>query len=328
MSRLAEAGQNFWQVLSIGPTGFGDSPYQSLSSFAGNPLLISLSDLAKRGWLTDAELQDCPHFPSVTVDFGSVAQWRNAMLTLAYKRFIADNGLDNPNFRKFEQNNSDWLYDFALYKVLKEAYGQGPWFDWPKAFAFRNEEQLKKFRNRRQVDLYEQVFRRWQFAEQWRQVKTLANAFGIYLIGDVPIYVAHDSCDVWVHHQAGLFDLDENGKLLSVAGAPADYYSSTGQRWGNPLYWWDRHRETGYRWWKQRLSTSLRLFDLVRIDHFRGLYNYWKIPGDEPIASKGQWHVGPRDDFLKALGRQITSRLIAEDLGDEMTPVRKWKNKW
>jgi 4-alpha-glucanotransferase len=315
--KLYAAGQTYWQILPIGPTGFADSPYQCLSSFAGNTNLISLNDLLTSGWLTQGDLADKPPFDVAWVDYGSVIPWHDAMLDLAH-----DNFLDQANpayiaeFQGWCKQNAGWLDDFSLFISLKAAYGGKPWVEWSRGDAFRDPVALATARLKLADRIESHRFRQWLFFRQWTALKRYVNDQHIRIIGDIPIFIGHDSCDVWSNRD--LFELDENGYPNAIAGVPPDSFSATGQRWGNPLYMWDRHRATNYAWWIKRIDAALTLVDVIRIDHFRGFDRYWSIPANEPTAERGTWNVGPGRAFFDALGPTRIARIIAEDLGDDL----------
>jgi 4-alpha-glucanotransferase len=313
---LEAAGQSVWQILPLGPTSYGDSPYQCLSAFAGNPLLISLDRLVEDGWLTPDDLADVPAFSPFLVDFGPVINYHNRILGLAHERFeTRATPEQRQEYSTWAAENAYWLDDFALFTALKNSYGGRPWVEWPQGEALRQPEALESARKRLSREIEEQCFRQWVFFRQWAALKTYVNAKGIRLVGDIPIFVAHDSADVWANRD--FFTLDEAGQPVFIAGVPPDYFSPTGQRWGNPLYHWDRLAEDGYRWWIERIRATLAVVDIVRIDHFRGFEAYWEIPASEPTAVKGRWVPGPGFEFFdvvqKALGDKLP--IIAEDLG-------------
>jgi 4-alpha-glucanotransferase len=311
---LAAAGQSIWQVLPLGPTSYGDSPYQCLSAFAGNPLLISLDKLVETGWLTKADVADVPPFPTSTVDFGGVIQYHHHLLGLAYQRFHEDSKAQKADFEAWCQQNAAWLDDFALFIALKNHCGGCPWVEWPEGEALRDPRALEAARAQHAQPINEQKFRQWVFFRQWMELKTYANGKGIRLIGDIPIFVAHDSSDVWANRH--LFYLDEMGRPTVIAGVPPDYFSPTGQRWGNPLYNWEAMGEDEYRWWIWRIKATLEQVDTVRIDHFRGFEAYWEVPATEPTAVKGRWVPGPGFVFFNAVHEALGSLpIIAEDLG-------------
>lgn len=309
---LAGAKQQLWQVLPLGPTGYGDSPYQCFSAFAGNPLLIDLVDLTARGYLDRADLA-VPPFPRHHVDFGPVIEWKQRVLKQAFARF---RGQPVPAaFTTFVAAEAAWLHDFALFMALKEEHAGRPWPEWAPDLRDRAPEALAAARARLAESIHQHQFWQWLFFEQWLAVKAYANDRRIRVIGDIPIYVAMDSADAWSRRH--LFHFDDVGRPTVVAGVPPDYFSPTGQLWGNPLYNWPRMAEDGYAWWIERLRANLRLSDYVRIDHFRGFYNYWQVPGDAETAIEGRWVDGPRqalfDAVIAALG---DLPLLAEDLGE------------
>ncbi|BCM94167.1 4-alpha-glucanotransferase [Abditibacteriota bacterium] len=330
VDNLSAAGQSYWQVLPIGPTGFADSPYQCLSSFAGNPNLIALDQL--QSWIPPHALDDTPPFRHRRVEYETVIPWHDEMLSLVYEGFVIQGGRQDKDFLAFCQENAYWLDDFALFTAIKESHQQRPWVQWPKGEAFRSITDIEAAQDKHRARIEEHKFRQWIFFTQWNALREYARERGISLIGDIPIYAAHDSSDVWVNRP--LFDLDENGYPRAVAGVPPDYFSPTGQLWGNPLYLWDQHKKKGYDWWIKRFRATLALFDVVRVDHFRAFYDYWQIPGSAETAMDGTWRDGPRDAFfdvlgaalLEAPGRALNQVLIAEDLGDKMTQVRAWKD--
>lgn len=312
---LVANGQSVWQVLPLGPTGYGDSPYQALSAFAGNPNLISLDRLAAEGWLTADDLADAPDFPADRVDYGWVGHYRAGKLALAYQRFASQATAEQQAaFQDWCAHNAHWLEDFALFIALKEAHGGGPWVDWPAGEALREESALRAARQQHAEAIAKHCFLQWVFHRQWSDLKNYANQQGVRLFGDLPIFVAHDSADVWANRSD--YYLGERGHPTVIAGVPPDYFSETGQRWGNPLYRWDVMRARGYAWWIERLRATLRQVDYVRIDHFRGFEAYWEIPAEEETAVNGRWVPGPGADFFHALqGALGELPIIAEDLG-------------
>jgi len=325
---LKESDQTYWQILPLGPTGFADSPYQCLSSFAGNTNLISLARLAENTLLTEAELLDHPPFRNQRIDYGAVIDWHDEMLTRAFERFVMVNGEEYEDYKAFCSANAYWLDDFALFMALKENFGGRAWIDWPRPYALSERPALDSARREHARRIREHKFRQWVFFGQWADLKRAASTAELQIIGDVPIYVALDSCDVWVNRN--LFELDENGRPTSVAGVPPDYFAATGQLWGNPLYRWDEHKKTGYSWWIRRIQHMRTLVDKIRIDHFRAFFNYWKVPATENTAINGKWIDGPRNDFVDAirdaLGENtMQETIIAEDLGDQMKPVIDWR---
>jgi 4-alpha-glucanotransferase len=313
---LVSAGQTYWQVLPLSPTGYGDSPYQGLSAFAGNPMLISPQKLVELGHLSEADLADLPYFPDDRVDFGPVIYHKTRLLNRAFARFKANAPADQrKTFARFCEEQAAWLDDFALFMALKEAHDLRPWHEWEVGAATRQPEALARWRESLAGEIENQKYRQWQFFEQWLALKTYANKEGIHIIGDIPIFVALDSTDVWAN--TGLFHFDENLQPTVVSGVPPDYFSETGQLWGHPLYRWKVMAENSYSWWIDRFRMALTQADVARIDHFRGFYNYWEVPAGEKTAVKGRWLYGPGADLFhdvtEALGEVA---IIAEDLGD------------
>lgn len=316
---LAKAGCKLWQVLPLGPTGYGDSPYQCFSAFAGNPYLVSAALLMDQGLLKRKDLADRPAFPVEKVDFGPVIEWKLLLLNRAYARFKND---ANPklfvDFQKFCKEEESWLNDFSLFMALKEAHGGSSWDQWSKEYRLRDEQSLALFSKENREVIEQHKFRQFIFFSQWNAVHAYANSKGIKIIGDAPIFVSFDSADAWSHPE--LFYLDEDRKPTVVAGVPPDYFSPTGQLWGNPLYKWDVHKATGYKWWIERLAATFKTVDIVRLDHFRGFAGYWEIPAGKPTAEIGKWKKGPGMPLFKALEKAFPDLpIIAEDLG-EITP--------
>lgn len=315
---LDQTRQTLWQVLPLGPTGYGDSPYQSFSSFAGNPYLISLEEMVQQGLLDQATLAAAPNFPANRVDFGGIYHWKLPVLRQAAAEFERRATPDHKvEFAQFCRDQADWLDDFALFMALKDAHG-GAWNQWPLALRSRQAATLKAAVQEHAAALHAHKFNQWLFYRQWLRLKGYANAKGIQIVGDIPIFVAMDSADAWANPDE--FFLDPEFQPTVVAGVPPDYFSATGQLWGNPLYRWDIMRNNNYRWWLRRIRLALRLYDIVRIDHFRGFAGYWEIPAGEKTAVKGQWVTGPGADFFNVVQRELGELpIIAEDLG-EITP--------
>ena len=312
---LAAAGQGLWQMLPLGPTGYGESPYQCTSAFAGNPLLISPELLSDAGWIAPEDL-DAPAFSSDQVDFQAVIPWKRALIARAAHGFQEHaSAADREDYARFRHAHADWLEDFALYHALKDHHGHRPWTEWRADLARRDPDALARWSKVHARELDAQRLIQYFFFTQWSGLRTYANSRGVRLIGDVPIFVAHDSSEVWTHRE--WFQLDEAGHPTVIAGVPPDYFSATGQRWGNPLYDWPKVAADGYGFWVQRLRRVLELVDLVRIDHFRGFAGYWEIPAHEETAVNGRWMPGPGmalfDALRAALGEGLP--LIAEDLG-------------
>jgi 4-alpha-glucanotransferase len=311
------AGMRIWQVLPLNPPGYGASPYGCLSSFAGNPMLIAPERLLRDGLLDADDVADVPRFDDDRVEFHLVEPYKMSLLRTAWRRFEehASDELRDA-FRAFvdADEQHEWLRDYALYMTLKERAGGLPWWEWDARFIARDAKALARVKREHADDLRFWEFVQFLFFRQWKSVCDAAHARGIRIMGDVPIYLARDSADVWSHPE--LFQLDERGEPIVVAGVPPDYFSATGQRWGNPLYRWDVMRETGYRWWIARVRTNLRLADLIRLDHFRGFSAYWEIPAEEPTAVHGRWMPGPGNALFDALSEALGELpLVAEDLG-------------
>lgn len=312
---LEMSGQRLWQILPLGPTGYGNSPYAARSAMAGNPLLISLDVLAKEGLLAVDDLVRGQGLPSDYIDYESVAAFKLPLLQEAYRHFKGDAGQkERVEFDFFCRSHSFWLDDYALFMALRDAHDGVEWLRWDRKVAMRRPEVLDRWRDHLADQIRFHQFVQFQFFRQWGVLKRYANERGIRIIGDIPIFVALDSADVWSRPE--LFHLDEQGHPTIVAGVPPDYFSSTGQRWGNPLYRWDRMARDGYRWWVERFRIAFTQVDLVRIDHFRGFQAYWEVPAQYETAEHGRWVDGPGEAFFLALEKAL-GRLpvIAEDLG-------------
>ncbi len=309
---LERAGQSFWQILPLGPTGYGDSPYQSFSTFAGNPYYIDLEELIKKGWLTKEECDACD-FGSDDgyVDYEKIYLSRFRILKIAYER---SNIKEDKEFGKFKEDNAAWLEDYALYMAVKNSFHGISWIEWEEDIRLRKPEAMKAYKEKFADEIEFYQFQQFVFAVQWLALKAYANKKKISIIGDIPIYVAFDSADTWANPE--LFQLDESCTPTGVAGCPPDSFSATGQLWGNPLYKWEYHKETGYEWWMQRISYCYRLYDVVRIDHFRGFDEYYFIPYGDTTAEFGHWEKGPGYDIFKVMKEKIGKKpVIAEDLG-------------
>jgi 4-alpha-glucanotransferase len=312
---LAGAGQSLWQVLPLGPTGYGDSPYQCFSAFAGNPLLIDLLELAQDGLLEKRELDAAPVFSEDRVEFEPLIAFKGVLLAKAFSSFEARaSASERERFEAFCAAEVLWLEDFSLFMALKEANSGRPWIDWERSLAQREEHSLKHFRKEERGAIAAQKFRQYLFFKQWADLRRYSHSHGVRLMGDVPIFVAHDSADVWSHPE--FFRLRADGTPAFVAGVPRDYFSATGQLWGNPLYRWEALEQAGFSWWVDRLRAILALVDLVRLDHFRGFEANWEIPGGDETAERGQWVKGPGAKLLKALKASLGGLpLVAENLG-------------
>ncbi len=310
----AAAGQSWWQILPLGPPD-GSSPYSCLSAFAGNPLLISPQLLLELGWLSAEDLDSVPDFPTDQVDFDRVTPWKLDLLRRSWARF--QERADDParqRLQDFHQQAWSWLDDWSLFAALRQRHDRRGWWDWPQALKQREKSALDDARREEADEIHFHCYVQWLFFEQWQRVKTEANRRGIGILGDVPIYVSWNSAEVWAHPH--LFKLDDQGHPLAVAGCPPDDYTEDGQRWGNPLYRWDRMAEDGYRWWIARMSAALALCDRLRLDHFRGFAGYWSVPAEDDTAAGGHWIDGPGLALFDALREALGDLpLIAEDLG-------------
>ncbi len=312
---LVSAGQRLWQILPLGGIGPGNSPYMSSSAFAGNVLLIDLQALQQAGWLDDSALVPAQGFADARLHFDVVVPWRMERLQRAAAGFAAGaTAADRKDFHDFCAQHASWLGDYALFMALADAHGWGLWCDWSPALARRDSDALAQARARHARAITFWQFCQWCFFRQWGRLREYARGRGIRIVGDTPIFVAYQSADVWVRPE--LFELDHDGRPQVVAGVPPDYFSATGQRWGNPLYRWDAHREEGYAWWTERVRRTFELVDIVRIDHFRGFADYWEIPAGEPTAVVGRWMPGPGAALFQAIEAALGALpIIAEDLG-------------
>jgi len=334
---LASSGCKLWQVLPLGPTGYGDSPYQCFSAFAGNPYLISFDGLIEDGLLTQSDFADMPDFNASRVDFGLLIPWKLDLLLKAFSHFSAAlNGAENvvaasliTEFKTFCVNNASWLDDYALFMSIKEANGGGAWNEWSEDLRKRKKAAMDKARKEHAESLPRYSFYQFIFFRQWNKLRAYANEREIKIIGDIPIFIAYDSADAWSNQK--LFFLGEDSQPTVVAGVPPDYFSATGQLWGNPLYRWNVHKKTGYEWWLERFRSVLSLVDIVRVDHFRGFAGYWEVPFGQPTAEYGRWVKGPGSDFFNAMNEGLLEGsaselpIIAEDLGvitDDVVELR------
>ena len=315
---LADSGCKLWQILPLGPTGYGDSPYQCFSAFAGNPYLINPDFLLRDDLLHPHDLVEIPDFPDDKVDFGHIIPWKLNLLERAFIRFKSAPRPVRQEYERFCAENVSWLPDYSLFMALKEANGGGAWGGWPELIRKRDTDSLAEA-SKRYADAVERfTFYQFIFYRQWAAVREHAHQRGIQIIGDIPIFVAYDSADVWAN--PGLFYLDDTGQPTVVAGVPPDYFSRTGQLWGNPLYRWDVLKAREYDWWIARFRAALKQVDIVRLDHFRGFAGYWEIPAGSTTAETGRWVSGPGEDFLSAIKSALGELpIIAEDLG-EITP--------
>ncbi|MBP5623430.1 MAG: 4-alpha-glucanotransferase [Lachnospiraceae bacterium] len=316
---LSDAKQKYWQILPLGPTGYGDSPYQSFSTFAGNPYFIDLDELVKDGLLTEDE---CARYDASGddeyIDYERVYFNRFDLLRIAYER---SNIRNNNLFCEFIHDNAYWLDDYALFMAVKREFGGKAWIEWDKDIRVRTPEALERYKRELwdEIDFFK--FQQYYFSKQWKALKHYANDKGIEIVGDIPIYVAFDSSDAWSHPE--LFELDNENIPIKVAGCPPDPFAITGQLWGNPLYEWEYHKNTGYDWWVKRIGYCFDLYDVVRIDHFRGFDEYYAIPYGDPTAENGEWKKGPGYDFFATINEKLgAKKIIAEDLGFLTDSVR------
>jgi 4-alpha-glucanotransferase len=311
---LEQAGHRLWQVLPLNPTGYGDSPFQCFSSVAGNPLLISLDRLAEDGILSAGDVANPPEFPVDHVDYGGAFAFKSPRLSKAAQKFLSSTSNERQEFEDFCEINTAWLDDFALFIACKNAHGGVAWPRWEQAIARREVRAVQEWTERLAEEIAAIKFRQFEFFRQWQALREYAHAHGIQVIGDIPIYVAHDSADVWANRE--FFYLDAQGNPTKVAGVPPDYFSATGQLWGNPIYNWERLKAAGYRWWSERFRAALRLYDIVRIDHFRGFEAYWEVPGGDRTAENGRWIKGPGAELFAVMRSEVGELpIIAENLG-------------
>lgn len=326
---LTSTGCTLWQILPLGPTGYGDSPYQCFSAFAGNPYLISFDALLEDGLLTEDDFVSMPEFNAYRVDFGLLIPWKLGILQNAFSRFSSAPEGFQKEFERFCKDNAGWLDDYALFMSIKEVNGGGAWSGWDESLRKRKKAALDQARAEQAETIQRHSFYQFLFFRQWHKLRSYAHEHGLTIIGDIPIFIAYDSADAWANPK--LFFLDDESLPTVVAGVPPDYFSATGQLWGNPLYKWSAHKKTGYEWWIERFRSVLGLVDIVRLDHFRGFAGYYEIPYGAPTAETGQWVMGPGKDFFEmiypALSRKKgeTLPIIAEDLGvitDDVVDLR------
>ncbi|MGE5632264.1 MAG: 4-alpha-glucanotransferase [Caulobacteraceae bacterium] len=309
---LKTAGQSYWQILPLGPTGYGDSPYQSFSTFAGNPYFIDLETLINEGYLTREECEAYDFGQNDRyIDYEKIYLSKFKILRTAFER---SNISESKEFQQFIKDNAYWLEDYALYMAVKNHFSGRSWSQWDDDIRMRERAAMKRFKDMYADEIAFYQFQQFMFIQQWSKLKDFTNKCGIRIIGDIPIYVAFDSADAWANPE--LFQFDENMNPIAVAGCPPDAFSPTGQLWGNPLYDWEYHRKTSYAWWIRRIAYCFKLYDVVRVDHFRGFDEYYSIPYGSITAEKGSWQKGPGYDIFKELNRQLGKLdIIAEDLG-------------
>lgn len=312
---LAAAGQRYWQILPLGPVDSGGSPYNGLSALAGNPLLISTEFLQEEGLIDARDLEAPASLSHTRVDYPGVLRWKNHLLALSHERFRAGASAHLASgFAAFRERNHFWLGDYTLFRALRDQQRERAWTEWPADIRDRRPEALERWRTALDREVERYAFQQFLFDREWHQLRQYANARGVGIIGDIPIFVAHDSADVWSNPE--IFELEPSGLPTVVAGVPPDYFSATGQRWGNPLYRWDVLRARDFDWWVARFRRTLMMVDVGRIDHFRGFESYWEIPAEAPTAVEGRWVPGPGAEFFHEIERQLGPLpLIAEDLG-------------
>jgi 4-alpha-glucanotransferase len=309
---LFRSGQKVWQILPLNPVGYGESPYQAYSAFAGNPMLISIDKLLEDGLLTLEDVGEVPKFSKKRVDFVAVKTYKSKVLKIAYKNFI--NKSKPKDYEDFIYKSNFWLESYALFMALKDEYEQMPWNHWKPELAIREDETIMKYRQVLKEAIDYEKFIQYCFYTQWQGLKDYANQKGISIIGDLPLFVSYDSSDAWSNPH--LFKLDKMGKPVTVAGVPPDYFSEKGQLWGNPHYRWNEMKKDGYAWWKERIRWNLQQVDILRLDHFRGFEAYWEVSGDAKDARKGKWTKGPGADFFEQMLKDFyTLPIIVEDLG-------------
>ena len=324
---LHNAGQTLWQVFPLGPTGYGDSPYQCFSAFAGNPLLVSPDLLIEDGLLTEDDVSDKGTFNPVSIDYGAIINWKKDVLRKAYTNFKENKSKFKSDFNNFCENNTDWLDDYALFMACKDYHDGKVWAEWDREIAFREGDAVAKWTEKLSDDVEYYKFVQFIFNKQWKAVEKYAHSHGIKIIGDLPIFIAYDSSDLWANRSQ--FTVNDEGKLDTVAGVPPDYFSETGQLWGNPLYKWDVMEKDNFEWWTKRFSKLFELVDIVRIDHFRGFEAYYSIPGDAETAMTGEWIKAPGEKLFKIIREKLGELpIIAEDLGIITKEVEELRDKF
>src|SRR5438067_4184816 len=324
---LVASGQSLWQILPLGPTGYGDSPYACYSAFGGNTLLISPEKLLEQGLITELELADIPTTPSPRLDFGAAHKTKGALLAKAFANYQHTTGMEfRSDFKTFAEQNASWLDDYAMFRALKDAHDGKPWHEWETSMAKRTRGALKRVLAELHDQIDAQKSYQVRFFRQWLDLKTYCNRRGVKMVGDVPIFVAHDSADVWTNPDQ--FKLNPDGSPVVVAGVPPDYFSQTGQYWGNPIFNWDRMLADGFKWWIERVRATLRLVDIARIDHFRGFAACWEIPGGDQTAERGRWVEAPGRELFTAIREALGELpIIAEDLGVITPDVEKLRDE-
>lgn len=322
---LEKAGQKLWQVFPLGPTGYGDSPYQCFSAFAGNPNLVNPDKLREDDLLSDDDLNNIPKHNPVQIDYGQIIDYKKGLLKKAFINFKANIKKFEDDYNNFCKDNEDWLNDFALFMAAKEAHGGIVWKDWDKGLVLRVPKALDEWSIKLADEIYYQKFVQFEFFFQWKAVKEYANSKGIKIIGDMPIFIAYDSADLWANKE--LFTVNKEGTLETVAGVPPDYFSETGQLWGNPLYRWKEMEKDDFLWMRNRFSNLLKMVDIIRIDHFRGFEAFWEIPGNAETAINGRWVKAPGHKLFNSIKKHLGDvAILAEDLGVITTEVEKLRD--
>lgn len=322
---LKKTHQKLWQILPLNPPASGGSPYNCFSAFAGNALLINIDKLIEDGLLKVGEVTNVPNFTKTKVEFSKVIEFKNELFLKAFNRF--DKSAEGDNYAQFQKENEYWLPNFCLYMSLKEHFNNGAWNRWDTDIAFREKQAIEKYQNKLIDETRYQEFLQYIFSKQWSELKSYANHNGIKIIGDLPIFVAHDSSDVWVHPE--LFDLDDEGNSRKVAGVPPDYFSKTGQLWGNPHFNWKRMQEDNFLWWRKRFERLVEQVDITRIDHFRGFEAYWEVDASEKTAERGKWVKVPGYELFSIIKHYLKDLpFIVEDLGFITPEVNKMKKKF
>ena len=324
---LETSGQKLWQVFPLGPTGYGDSPYQCFSAFAGNPNLVSPEKLVEGDLLSLDEIEIYPQDNPHKIDYGHVIHYKKLILKKAYRNFKNNQTRFLEAFNLFCKENKEWLNDFSFFMAAKDFHNGELWTKWDKGLVVRDKDAMEKWKGKLADDISFHKFVQFQFFAQWKKLKEYANSKGIKIIGDIPIFVAYDSSDVWANNK--IFTLDKEGNLEFVAGVPPDYFSETGQLWGNPLFIWEQMEKDDFLWWRHRMSNMLKLVDIIRIDHFRGFEAYWEVPGGAKTAEKGRWVKAPGEKLFNTLKKFLGELpILAEDLGVITKEVEALRDKF